>query len=258
MERSKLLFFLLFLFFFISCTESHFEELSENNVDPEITKPVAKSFVIENAIKIEWDKDIGADEYILYRDKNPEGSFSDKIYGGTNLSYTDDDVTDGNFYYYKLAKKRGKKEFDKSKYVYGYASNIKNDLFEENNKKKDAKLFEDDVTANIYYYKDNNGNELLDNDWYYVELIGKKMMVVEFEFVQNSLNNGDIKFIQEGYAGISISDFDTVSIRNDSHDKKNIYFQITAEKSQFIGLGNLSGGKLGFYKINFVQIVDLN
>ena len=148
-----------------------------NNIEPDVYKPEVKSFDKMHTIIIEWEKDEGADEYVLYRagpDCNPENGKYEEIYRGTDLSYEDNvgSYETGDFFYYKLAKKRESKEFEQSKYAYGVVAETVKDIHEDNDEESDKKCIDGltSVSGNLYYYRDNYGNALYDTDWYSVTI----------------------------------------------------------------------------------------
>ncbi len=99
----KLFSFLLVLLIFYTC-ESKYTELSypayiENKKS---SKPNASIFEFDKQITISWKIHKDADEYELYKDTNYNGSFTEKIYTGKNLSFVDTLINDNRFYYYKI------------------------------------------------------------------------------------------------------------------------------------------------------------
>jgi hypothetical protein len=236
-----------------SCADCLYDYLATNDDDPVVVKPQVRSFDVANSIVISWDKDIGADEYILYRDTKPTGLFSTEVYRGTDLKYIDSNVVSETFYYYKLAKKRGQKEFDKSDYVMGVGFNITKDAYEENNTKTTAVSLDSITKCNIYYFKDTYGNFLQDFDWFYVDLKARTYMTIQFTTFDN-LKEGDIECNQESYQTKSLSTGKEVEIRNDEYYDQRLYFQVAVVPTVFIQNSTFSGGKMGDYTINIVQI----
>jgi hypothetical protein len=149
-----------------SCGEGYIPRLARNDTLPFDETPVAKSFLEERVIFLQWSEDVGAESYKLYRDLTPLGAFSECIYEGSDLSYKDENLTAETRYFYKLAKKKGTYEYDKSDYSFGVAASSIRDSFEENDTRKDSIQLMNDTTANIYYYEDGNGKTISDIDWY--------------------------------------------------------------------------------------------
>jgi|GEM_PF-2164220 len=173
MNNNFLIISLIFMIVIFSCSEDLMERIRTNNILPEVTKPEVKSFEKMDTIIIEWEKDEGADEYILYRSEEPDSGYN-KIYSGTELSYEDniDSYEKGTFFYYKLTKKRESKEFEKSDYAYGVAASIMKDVHENNDEENNAKCIDNlnSLSGNIYYYGDQYGNVLYDTDWYSINV----------------------------------------------------------------------------------------
>jgi fibronectin type 3 domain-containing protein len=154
----------------VSCTVGLYDDLNTNNITPVVSEPTVNSFELEHAVQVEWDVDAGADRYLLYRDTDPAGSFSTIVYQGTETGFIDADIADETFYYYKLAKVRGKKEFPKSECVMGLSSSIQRDRHESNNTSDTTGELGDVTQSNIFYYADLQDNEVVDRDWFYVSL----------------------------------------------------------------------------------------
>jgi len=173
MRIKVIVIFISIFLLLVSCTEDLLDRITTNNILPEVEKPVVKSFDKMQTIIIEWDKDEGADEYILYRSEVPDGNYKE-IYSGTDLSYEDNvgGYEIGKFFYYKLTKKRESKEFDKSGYVCGVVASVVKDIYEDNNEESECKCIDDlnSVSGNIYYCADKNGNIICDTDWYSVTM----------------------------------------------------------------------------------------
>ena len=240
-----------------------------------------KNFENEDSITLEWDADSGADEYILYRDTDPYGSFSQIVYHGTELSFTDKNIegiyTDDlyYFYYYKLAKKRESKEFDKSTYVVGGASDVMIDQYEDNDKQNNAKPFNNPSKANIYYYKDGNQNELVDTDWYSIELDPRTMVTLTVKNMQNIINTYDPS-TNTGFSELCYQEMrktetinvyegrDNIILINNEYESKTKYFKISINKADFSGEDGTPlsmagrGGKFGYYEIHFVNKVNID
>jgi hypothetical protein len=226
-----------FVIFVFSCSNDFLSLGQKEDVMPQVTAPVVKSFENENDISIEWDYDKGADEYILYRDEAADGAFSEILYSGKGLSFKDNILETEKFYYYKLAKKQGYKEFDKSKYVPGILSIARKDAYEDNNTKETAKSLDDYTLANIYYYKDNFGNEFEDKDWYYVDIEAWHKLTIQIQQYKFSpaatiLNDNDVCFNLEGGSPANLVVDQEIEITNSSKTQtQRYYFQISVNKA---------------------------
>jgi asparagine N-glycosylation enzyme membrane subunit Stt3 len=220
-----------------SCSNDFLSLGQKEDVMPFVTSPTVRSFETEYDIKIEWQLDKGADEYILYRDVSADGSYSEIVYNGSGLSYYDTSIQSEKFYYYKLAKKQGYKEFDKSKYVPGILSLARKDGYENNNTKETSVKLDDMTFANIYYYKDTHGNEFEDKDWYYVDIKPWHEQTIQIKQYTygNVLLDNDICF------NLDIGNPDTVVVdqqikitNNSQTESKRYYFQISVNKLQML------------------------
>jgi hypothetical protein len=249
-------FIILLIIILSSCSNDLFDVLNKNNIEPAISKPNVTSFKAENEIIVDWAGDSGADSYCLYRDLNPDGTFAAKIYQGNSLSYIDDQTIDGTRYYYKLSKMKGLKEFDKSDCVMGVGSAIVCDAYENDDTKDMAKEFVNTLDANIFYYKDASGNTLEDTDWYWVTIGPRQYMTIRITLVSN-LSNQEITFGLEGASPINIISNNTYEIRNNDYSTRQFRFVIAINRDNFLGSSSPSGGRLGFYQIQFVQINNL-
>ena len=253
--------FVLFLFLFTNCsTESLFDQIATNDIIPEEeTIPIVKSFEIEHAIVVEWEKDDGAEEYILYRSTDPSAGYT-SVYSGGDLTYTDTSVIDETFYYYKLAKKRGTKEFDKSRYVCGVANDKRKDDKENNDTRANAKPFDlslgKSMQLNISYYKDDYGNSIEDTDWFYAVIPGSTNFEINIVGTDNLISNQDLILYIEDDTSSTIVFTNNYTLQNTDADPKRVYFRISVDKDIFIDGDPSSSdiGKIGLYTITFLAM----
>jgi len=245
--RMKVIVILIFLLP-VSCTEDLLDRITTNNILPEVEKPAVKSFDKMQTIIIEWDKDEGADEYILYRSEVPDGSYKE-IYSGTDLSYEDNvgSYEIGKFFYYKLAKKRESNEFDKSGYVCGVVAETVKDVHEDNDEESDNKCIDgvNSINANIYYYRDGHGNVLCDNDWYSVTI--DQGLYISYFFNNESPGAGGmgnlVKLVSSYTpSGVKyLPDDERIDIYNNSSERKNLSFMICFDMNNVFTYTALSG-----------------
>ncbi|MCG8573228.1 MAG: hypothetical protein MJB14_24095 [Spirochaetes bacterium] len=259
MRIKKTFFILAIAILLCGCSPSLLEDINTNNFEPTDSNLDITNFESEYAITLKWDADPGTDEYILYRDTNPDGVYAEIVYQGTELTYTDTDVEDVNnnvYYYYKLAKKRESKIFEKSSYVVGAASSVRNDQYEFNEVYNKAASFDNKTEANIYYFRDGFGNELVDNDWYSIEIEPKKVVTLEITNLDNLDISNDIFFMVKGEIkidGPAGGGSFTVTIENAENTKETMYFLIGIDKEDFTGIVGGTGGRIGYYEIHFIQ-----
>lgn len=252
MKKIIKLFILLSVALLMSCSDGLLSQMNIVEALPETKKPEVKIFVRENAMVLGWTDDPGADEYLLYRDNNLNGSFNNIVYQGANTKFTDNTVEDDTFYYYRLAKKKGYKEFEKSDFSYGVTNCTRNDCYEPNNRKEDAKPIDNVTYANIYFYKDNAGNQLVDRDWYYVNIPARKYLkIIIYIHGSAGMGSGEIRYTREAGEVVDIFDtIDTINIKNNDYIAKTVYFQISVNKA-------MMNNEVIVYTIDSSELQDL-
>lgn len=257
MFKKEYLLIILILSLIFSCTDDLFKELGTLNAIPDKeTQLVIKHFVLEDAIVIEWEKDLGADEYILYKDENPLGSFSNKIYQGQNLQYIDYDVITEIFYYYKLAKRKDNKIFGKSRYSVGVASSTRRDSYELNESRAKSAWIDNKTYANIYFYRDQYGNIIEDIDWFKIAVNPRQYVKL---VINNMVNyNGDelIKVV-DLESESDIDDSTSFNLTNYSYEPQVLFLKVFPDRSDYLEIPSASGGKFISYVINFVEMKDI-
>jgi hypothetical protein len=239
----------LLVLLLVGCSNELFNLMSRPDVPPFEDKPVVLSFKAPLKLSISWSKDIGADEYLLYRDTSPTGDFAAKVYSGTALNYTDNYVEDAKWYYYKLYKRRGKQIFTTNYYGYGVASFVIKDDFENNDTIDCATHFEPikGINENIYYYKDGVGNIIYDSDWYWVSIEAETQMTISFKNYVNIDSEGICyKDKIDNPDPLALNEEKT--LENKGPTDKVFYFQIIPSASAFFD-ENAGGGKIGRYQI---------
>jgi hypothetical protein len=237
------------------CSDGVFNLMNRTSNPPFEDKPVVVSFETPLTLYISWAYDEGADSYTLYRDTTPTGGFTNMVYTGTGLLYTDTAVQNETWYYYKLAKKRGKDTFTTTLYSFGVGNNVPCDQYEDNNDKSRATLYENNtIDANIYYYQDAAGNVIMDTDWYEVLVPAKKSLIIRFINYLNIPNDNGIRFGMETIEPQPVELDDTRTITNDTLYDAVYYFRIIPDPGLFSSIG--IGGSIGNYTIAFYAIQD--
>lgn len=268
----KKIIILLTIALFANCSSSFFDQIATNNIVPDSkTTPKIIYFYKENVITLQWDKDPGADQYILYRSDDPDAGYSE-IYRGTDCSYEDSNVeaynNSGNvhFYYYKLTKKRESKEFDKSNYAIGIAGNIKRDGCEENNDRNSAYNFDISnvgisLPANIYFFRDAAGNTISDIDWYYVNVPPRQLMTITITIPAggNLISNQDLIIsIDGGASNAKVVFTQSYQIYNYSYSPQKLCFCLMPNQDAIVNNDPSGiGGKFGGYIINFQSLTTI-
>ncbi len=251
--KGQIIIFIALSFFMISCSEGSLGNMLRLSTDPCISVPSVVSFEIEEQIKISWNKDPGADEYILYKALDQAVLVFEILYRGTLLSVVDTNAAGGDRYLYTLGKIRGSQLFGPSDTVLGIGSMVVNDELEGNNTKGNASKLDLRYDANIYYYKSYSGTELKDVDWYYVIVPPRKQANVVVTY--NQSGGIGLYFYLEGHAVQSITSGDSLSITNNSDEERFFYFQISPNTSTFISDPAAGGGNLIDYNIFLHSII---
>ncbi len=247
------LIFIVLSFFMISCSEGPLGNMLRVSSDPCISVPSVVSFEIEEQIKISWNEDPGADEYILYKAPDQAVLVYEMLYRGTSLSVVDSNAAGGDRYLYTLGKIRGSKLFGPSDTVLGIGSMVINDDLEGNNTKGQASKLDLRYDANIYYYKSYSGSELKDVDWYYVIVPPRKQANIIVTYDQTG--GIGLYFYLEGHVVISITSGDSLSVTNNTDKERYFYFQISPNTSTFISDPAAGGGNLIDYNIFLHSII---
>lgn len=251
MNKIKLCCISLILSIIFSCSPGLYSLLNRVDYEPSVRAPRVASFAVENGILVEWERDPGADLYLLYRDRAAAGSFSELVYKGSEVSYLDRDVLDSTFYYYRLAKVKGETEFEKSGYSYGVAGPIKRDRYESNDLKESASQLDYVTSANLFYYTDlTNGEIVSDRDWYEVEVDGGRTLHIVIYIADSgqSYINDSLFFCEEEGEVLPVNNGFEYAIKNSSFSKRRFRFQL------FPNSGVIQSSKTVVYRIEFVKI----
>ncbi len=78
-----------------------------------------------NKIKLEWKKVSGATSYNIYRSASKNGTYTQIKSGVKSTSYTDNNLTEGKRYYYKICAKKGSVTGSRSSYASAVSSALK-------------------------------------------------------------------------------------------------------------------------------------
>jgi hypothetical protein len=238
------------------CSQDMYDFMDRNINAPVVAEPKVECFKAECEIEVYWDKDDAADEYILYRDTNPiMGTFDEICYRGQDLHFKDTELESdgGKLYYYKLAKRRAERVFDKSDFVLGVAHTKRRDAYEPNNTPETAAEFNvNAIDANIYYYRCDDNHKLEDVDWYWVMVEPHRQIIIRVWFPKGGeLEPYDIYFEEfEGHNSVFITgEEDNIYIRNYENEACIKSFCIRVNIIYF----NDVGGKMGNYQIRFLH-----
>ena len=153
-----------------SCSSGMYEMLHRTLDDPQIVIPNVESFEEKNTIFINWDFDEGADEYILERAEDKMELHYQIIYKGKDLNFADRGLEDDKRYIYRLSKRRGNRIFGPSDEALGVSTILTRDVYRNNSMAQAIKLDSIDYIANMFFYRSYGGLELVEEDWYYIDL----------------------------------------------------------------------------------------
>lgn len=248
--------FLPFIFglcIFISCENPVYDLLTRTTEDPFFDIPYADSFTTEKRIYLSWQKDEGADIYVLMRAVDDGQKIYKQIYTGEDLSYTDTDLQVSRRYLYRIDKIRGQRYFKGNKSGYGVYSDLIKDAYEDNNSVAKAVYLEYACLANIYCYRFTDGTYLEDEDWYKVRVPPRRQAQIVISEV--GLSAGDqVSFyvlnpgVQSEIKPIQNHTFD---IKNTTEQTQYISFKVYPDRTKF------SGGTTKSYEIRLEAIVNL-
>ena len=256
--KIQFLVIIVFSLIMLSCSEGLLGNMLRVTTDPFVVEPDVVSFEKEETIKITWDADPGADEYILYKAEDALTPVYEILYQGTQLSLTDTDVTGEHRYLYTLGKVRGTVLFGPSDPTLGVGSNVIQDNLEGNNVKEKATTLVWDLDANLYYYRSNDGEEIEDLDWYSISVPPRrKAMIV---VTQDGLGSGAeswMNYYLEGHVTVTLINSNAIPVENYSYEEKTFIFLISPNSSEFIGDPTLGGGGLINYRVSLNSIQSL-
>jgi len=250
----------LLLLTLTGCSPGMYEMLNRTIDDPVIVKPNVESFVESNAILVNWEEDDGADEYILERAEDSTITLVYRtVYSGTGTSYEDRGLENDERYIYRLSKRRGKEIFGPSPEVMGVSSLVCRDIYKNDTMEQAVRLESMDYIANIYYYRTYGGLELIDEDWYYIEIpaLRQASVVVNDSRIQESDRPTHFEYYEYSRGSYPVSQLKNFWIINNELEAKRYYFKLYPAKSQFVWTGIPAGGDIVLYRISIGSIVPI-
>jgi hypothetical protein len=237
-----------------------YDLLNRTTEDPVVVAPVIESFVDSCAIYAWWDFDEGADEYILERaEDNPASLVYVTVYRGTDTAYTDSGMEDGRRYIYRLSKRRGKELFGPSAEVAGVSSLVTRDVYRNDTMEQAVQLESKDYIANIYYYRTYGGIEIIDEDWYYIDIppLRQASVVVNDSEIEESDTPTHFEYYEHGRASNKVLQLKDFWIINNELETVRYYIKLYPAKLQFVGSGIPAGGAIVQYRISISSIVPV-
>jgi len=137
---------------------------------------------------------------------------------------------------------------------------IKDEL-EANDTKGTATKLVWDLDSNLYYYRSNDGVEIIDYDWYSITVPPRRRAMIVI--TQSGLATGSDSWMEcylEGHVIAIVVNNNSIAIENTSYNEKTFYFQISPDSSdptEFIGNPAVGGGGFINYKISLNSIQSL-
>ena len=198
-------------------------------------KPKVASFTVPGEIIITWEANPYATGYELYRYTEPDCELGIKVYEGDDLSYRDNEVTIGQFYYYKVTNKDRYKTYDSSPYAFGVTAYTGKDDYEDNENKDHATILEHGSTneATIYYFKDSVGNNLIDYDWYYVQVPPHTEIPIIIEDFTHTLEDDDLFIAIGDEEKRLLKERSGYRLYNPGNTVAGVFFSITVNPEKF-------------------------
>jgi hypothetical protein len=243
--------------FIVACSSGIYDQLGRPVADPAVSPPVTECFHNEGLVIVSWDRDVNADEYILYRRLDTAFSQDRVVYRGTGLCYYDTDGANEERYLYSLSKTRGLQEFGPSVPSLGVFGNIKQDFYEPNDVKEEAVWLQYDFEANLYYYRDSLGGVIQDIDWYYVDVPPRRIAHIVVTQVYLDEEDTFFYFSQEGETPFQIVNNNDIPVENYTYTTQRYYFKIYPVPSEFLNDISQAGGSIVGYRVSLHMITTL-
>ena len=139
-------------------------------------------------------------------------------------------------YLYRLAKRRGNREFPFSDPVLGVSSMIIGDVHEDNQTRENATYLGDTaLVANMYYYRSYSGLILSDEDWFVTEIPPGWMIIVVINDSKAPPGiNSHFKLYTEGREIKMVTSDMEIEIPNYDTSEMQCYMKVFPYEYQFI------------------------
>jgi hypothetical protein len=254
----KALYSLVVIALCAGCNPGMYELLHRTMDNPVVVSPNIVSLKESYTMLAWWEHDAGADEYILERaeDSAITPLVYQTVYQGDRTSYTDRGLEEKR-YIYRLSKRRGKETFGPSSGVAGASSLLIRDVYEPNDTMEQAvRLETTDYIANIYYFRTYDNLEIMDEDWYYIEIppLRQASVVVFDSRVEESDRPTHFEYWEYGRDHGQVRQLKDFWIINNEIETKRYYFKLYPAKAQFVGAGIPAGGDIIQYRISIGNI----
>jgi len=214
-----------------SCDSSYYSEINRAATDPVAAIPRVAPFAALDGIPVQWDADVNADSYILFRQALPNGAVT-QIYQGPDNTYKDTalDATllPDTIYRYSLAKVRGEKIFPTGNASFGAFDTLKvQDPNGPNDTPAQAIEFSTYQINDHLFYFTNATATITDIDWYYTTVPPGKSIQIKITFDNDhQLLKGPVIVNTPQYGGVAKSSSETVQLNNGGNVPQKIYFSV--------------------------------
>lgn len=252
---------IIFAFLICSCSENTFEDILFRTMnDPFDDTPSADSLIKEHTVYLSWKEDKGSDCFVLMRASDTSTALSfECIYEGLNLSFIDKNLPDGERYVYRLDKKRGEKYFIGKNYAFGYSSDCRKDIYENNDTEQLATLLKYDLICNLPCVKYKSLTEpFCDTDFFCVDIppMRRADIIIKEDGLEQNTNNSTHLMIQVlGEVSQNVNQ-NAYPINNSSYETQRFYFSVFPSQTDLFADGSFS--TVIKYTVSLKQIIDYN
>ena len=233
--------------FLLSCEDvfdvSNFLDIVSRPTEPTVAMPTIKSTFDDDGTErkpyfyISWDKDSGADSYMLTRSIYTSGTINtSEVYNGNDNFYRDYSVYDNLLYRYNLYKIRKDRMYPETQDDPASASYMilnSADRNEPNNTIHDATSFSNATSfrANTYVAQYGDGEIIKDPDWYSIRIMPGKMANFQINQIYPTLQDGTPSYLTYFVEGRDATSKTLIqngrfSILNDTKGEKEFFFKI--------------------------------
>ncbi len=235
------------------------DDAARTSRDPAIAAPRASSFIVEDEIRVDWDRDEAADEYLLEVSSGRIPSTYEIAYRGLDTAFVAEGCEDQGLYLFRLTKMRGDKAFGPSIAALGVGSAVRRDRFEPNDRECEAVDLGFVKSANLYYYRAFDGTEIGDEDWYSLTVPPQMIAYVVIEQTDPEIEGTgqtSLLLYRPGQLEARIRNNVEIPLRNDDFEPKALKFRIGPFVEDFVsGLGAEGGGAMVDYGVRLYAVV---
>ena len=242
--------------FLAGCAPGLLDALARTADDPVVESPSVASFLAEDRIDVRWEKDPGADSYVLERAADASDPVYEAVYEGAGASWTDSGLSELGLYLYRLTKLRGGRSFGPSEPVLGVASAVSRDAYEPNDDEATATVLTYDRESNLFFYRACGGQTVRDEDWYSIDIPPRMraLIVITYDAVDEQTY---LCFYEKGMEPQPVANGEPIEIENPAYDEAAFLFRIYPLGDSFVSEPTLGGGDLMNYTVSLYQIVSL-